>query len=238
MCFACRCGYQMLILGLLLVFPTLVGCWSGHRMADRELAYRHPSVRWVYRTGGQLGLKFVYPAFVENHVHDLQKGSGCVVVTEGGPGCMTSAPWRPITALNIETGVPMSGQRTTDDEPSFLLGDRSEWLDATRQSVSNLGRNVKLILSESSAELCMTRSSDASEDQIRLATLAASRSFGVPVYALWYDEKTVVVGLFQGYVICIDLSEVWSDWTLLEPRQTGERSGRQQPCGYAPVRPG
>ncbi len=107
------------------------GCWSGELVQRGPDAKLHPSVRWVYRPGGQIGSSvFLFlPARVDNFVYSVELGDDCVVVEEWGNTSEMSIAWHhPRYALSLEDGSPLfarSGRRGTskyvslDDDGSY-----------------------------------------------------------------------------------------------------------------------
>ncbi len=184
----------------------LNGCWAGRLLSERDLAYRHAAVRWVYRTGGQIGNEFVFIAPIKNYVYDLQIGKNCILVTEGPFGCMEGGPWRPTFALDLETGkfVPAKPLRK---KYTFKGGSWKEKEGALCQ----INRDVAIREPLSGDEIMIGKPGAPLSSYVPLLRLAKNKRFGsalVGLHAVFPDKDTLVLGEFQGYVICVDLGRI------------------------------
>jgi hypothetical protein len=197
-----HCRY--ILLGLFAFIPGLAGCWSGHLIASDKLEYQHHAVRWVYHTGGQLGSIFFVPTFVQNRVYGLESGSDYVIVREGGPGCITWAPWKPVTALSIDTGKQILEKPVGKRSDSITV----TWHESERSFVAEIGHGIELLLPSPCSELHIRQSGCTNKDAVKILSLPDSHSLGAPVDALWFSEGLCVIGTYDGYVICIELTRI------------------------------
>lgn len=190
---------------LAVLLPVVGGCWPGHRMADRELVYRHPAVRWVWRTGGQLGAIYFVPSTWRNVVADLKTGEGCVILTEAGPGDIVWSPWRVTTAIRLDSGSPVFGRPLDKHEWTYLSWERSE---ADRRFVAPLTAELENVWENCSEHELYVRRTGSSGNGIKLLALRESERVGAVDHAVEFPENVIVVGTTRGYVLCIELDEL------------------------------
>ncbi len=196
---------QLPILILWAILPLLVGCWSGHRMAVNEVVYKHDAVRWIYSSGGQLGSAFLVPTVVRNRVYEIAISGGKVIVKEGGPGCITWAPWNLTTCLNIETGLPAFSLGAAPLSTNHV---KTDWHDTEQTFVANVGHGLELSLPLPTSEIYIRRTARTEGDSIRLVALRHPRSFGASLSAEWFHPEVLVVGTFEGQVFCVDVNRI------------------------------
>lgn len=190
------------VFGLLLfgfAFVGLAGC--GGIVADYELAYRHPSVRWVYRTGKELETLWYLPYLRQIHIHRLEVGSGCVVIEGGGPGCMSGWSSGYIATLDLETGRHTARKAIFRGHAEYV---RLHWDRRTMRSTGSY-RGVTLMIPMMSNEIHIGCSEDSNGKLTRVLRLRGSRSFSPSLYARRPANDVLVIGTFDGYVLCVDL---------------------------------
>lgn len=181
------------------------GCWPGHRMSDRELVYRHPAVRWVWRTGGQLGAIFCVPALLRNDVSDLKTGDGCVILAETGPGDIAWSPWGVSTAIGLESGSPVFGWPLDKHEWTYISS--SERSEADRRLVVPLTPQLENVWDDCSQNELYVRWTGSSGKGIKLLALREFELMGWVDHVVKFPGNVIVVGT-TGYVLCIELDEL------------------------------
>lgn len=189
-------------LSLALILLWVPGCWTGGLARQSEIAYRHESVRWVYKAGGQLtvlwGVVFVPQP---NRILDVQPGDQCLLVTEGQEGGQCSATpqaaLRGTHALDLRTGRPTlgcaAGSRVERMTPIWGEDTRS-WetqLDEGLVAHGSLDGQVFLRLT---ADVLIL---DLEDD-----------SPGWVISGFRMPDDSLVLGLSYGYVVCIDMTKL------------------------------
>ncbi len=194
--------------------PFLTGCWTGGPLSEDRIAYKHDAVRWVYRTGGQFGFYLYVCAPVPNDLLDLQPGDGCVHVREGHTGGQCSATAQASLqvshVLDLRTGraaVSLRPARRIEHSTPVLRADRGQWETRVddRLSVYTDGETGRLYLNLPS-EVLVLRVKDPDPKAIHDPFL------GVPIAAFRMADDLLIVGLSNGYVVCIDLRKLESGW--------------------------
>jgi hypothetical protein len=200
-------------------------------MSTSEFTHRHPAVRWVYRTGGQIGNEFWAIMPIRNSLHDLQAGDGCVVVQEGPAGCLQGGPWRPVYSIDLKTGAIGLGRLTSghwvsvntdyagpeEDLPGWrgrLPGQWTVWITPTCR------------------DICLGKVDGSPESYTRLLSMREDGGFSPSLWAVEAQPGVMVIGSFSGYVICVDLA------MLPEPRTKagGPPATSAAASGPAPVK--
>ncbi len=185
-------------------------------MAVNEVVYKHDAVRWIYSSGGQLGSVMFVPTVVQNRVLGMAIASNKVMLREGGPGCITWAPWKLTTCLNIETGLAAVCPK---DEPLTAKFVQADWRDTEQSFVANVGHGLELVLSSPISrmkkdfshtlpEIYIRRIGRTKEDAIMLIALRHPRSFGASLFAERFHPEVLVVGTFEGQVFCVDVNRI------------------------------
>ena len=191
-------------LGLVAGLAALPGCWPGRLMAGCEFPHRHPAVRWVYRTGGQWGWMYIISWPIRNCVHDLQLGRGCVIVKEGPLGCMEWGLWRPQYALDLKTGRFAFG-RPTEKKWTYVS---DKWDRPGNRFVFPIGEDIELRIPQPCRELHLGRPGAPEKAFVRLLALREGKeSLGASMHAV-RTRDVLVIGMFDGYVICLDLKKL------------------------------
>lgn len=185
------------------------GCWTGDLLPENHIAYRHVAVAWVYKTGGQIGRFGVLPVRVDNELLDLQPGDACVHVTEGQKGGQCSAApqanMQTTLALDLKTGRPVRAtappQHVGHPEPK-CIADQGHWEIAVEDlSVYSAGETGCLYLRLPFDLLVL---------QVKYPDPQVTYQpwLGVPITAFRMPGNLLVVGLSQGYVLCLDLAKL------------------------------
>lgn len=196
------------LLALALLFFS--GCWKGGRLPASQIAYRHDAVVWVYQTGGQIGRWGFLLAPVRNELLDLQPGEGRVHVTEGQTGGQCSAtPQADLQlthAVDLKTGrsVFATGPPMHVEHPTPICrADKGYWetpIDGNL-SVYSAGETGRLYLR--SPEDLLILQAKHSDPQVTYQPW-----LGVPIAAFRMTDDLLVLGLSQGYVVCVDLTKL------------------------------
>jgi hypothetical protein len=166
--------------------------------------YAHPAVRWVYKTGGQIGMDFVVVWPIDNYVHDVFPGNGCVVVKEGPFGCMQTGPWRPEYALDLETGALTFGEPTARD--FSYLG--TSWSQTDKVWHGRIDERAAILLVDDCRELRIGRPDAERESYVAILRIPEGESLGRSLNFVRPEKGLLVIGMWGGYVICIDLTKV------------------------------
>ena len=192
-----RSTAALLALGL----AVLTGCWPGRTMGPAEFEYVHPSVRWAYETGGQIGNKFVFIAPIRNVIYSLESGPECVVVEEGCLGCMEIGWWRPRYALDLQTGRLTIGQ--PDGRDDGRVDPKYRTPDSLR-----IDLETQLVTPAQTRDLYVGRPG-APPDQLTLLLRGKPEQslIGVDELVQATDEM-IVISLGNRYVVCIDLTQL------------------------------
>ena len=218
-----RVSFLLLILLLLVVGGGLVfwkiyfGCHKGGPLPKGQIAYEHDAVAWVYRTGEQTGRFWgVLPVSVRNELLDLQPGDGCVHVTEGHTGGQCSAaPQADLQlshALDLKTGRSISARgsaKRIDHPKPICRTDGGYWETPIEGSLSaySAGETGRLYLRLPSEVLILHVKYPDPE-------VTYEPWLGVPIAAFRMPEDLLILGLSQGYVVCIDLKKLQTDTSM------------------------
>jgi len=201
-------GAVALVLGLLF----LSGCWTGGPLPANEIAYKHDAVLWAYKTGGQIGRYGIVFAPVQNDLLDLQPGVGCVLVREGQTGGQCSAaPQADIQlkhALDLRTGHPVSAHTPTKSAEypkPILRGNPGNWEWEMR-----VDDTLSVYIPGETGRLYMRVPADVLILRVKYPDPHVKYEpwLGVPIAAFRTADHTLVLGLSQGYVICVDLTKL------------------------------
>ena len=184
------------------------GCWTGGLLAEDRITYKDKSVLWVYRTGSQIGLWGGFlPMPTRNELLDLQPGDSCIYVTEGQTGGQCSAAaqanLRVSHALDLRTGRPViargPARRINYAEPVWPGGNRWELRidDTLSVSCDNDTSCVYVLLPSRALVL-----------DVREPGVTGSPRVGAPIAAFRAPDDLLIVGLSDGYVVCVDLGKL------------------------------
>ena len=174
-----------------------------------QIAYKHDAVLWVYQTGTQTGwFWFVVPSPLHNVLLDLQPGNDCVCLKEGLTGGSGDAPQGNLQltrTLDLRTGRQIPDRAPTKHiEPAELipLGNGGYWETRVddRLSVYSPGETGELFL-RVPADVLILREVYPDPDVTYRPWL------GVPMWAFRMPGDLLVLGLSQGYVVCIDMKK-------------------------------
>jgi len=189
------------IAGLVFLAPTLVRSFHPGRVLDDELAYRHPSVRWVYRSGKELGSIFgCIPNVRRIYIKRIVPGDGCVLVWGGAPGCIEGTSTSHVATLDLATGRDTSGEPTGDEATSTWL----DW-DGSRWCGTYFG--LKWILPHPTQEVYVAEDPESPDSKpMRLLALTGEDHFSPALYGLRFPDGTLVIANFNGYIVCVDLN--------------------------------
>ncbi len=191
----------MAVVSVSLAAGICTGCCTGRLVTRTEFEELHPSVRWAYRSGSQFGLIWNFPAIIRQRVTDMHLGSGCVIVEEGGPGGDVTAPWEQTVALSLADGRRMRGCKPLEDEWHW----RSRIWDGKDRDFFRLPNGLRAYVPiPDTLELFIGRRSWPPERYVRVARLPAGEAFGSNLNAISADKHTLIIGLWGGYVLCID----------------------------------
>jgi len=186
------------------------GCWKGGPLPENQIAYKHDAVLWAYKTGGQIGRYGIVLVPVDNELLDLQPGDGCVHVREGQTGGQCSAtPQASLQlthALDLRTGHPVFAPGPTkriEHPKPICRGDRGYW-------ETKVDNNLSVYVAGETWRLYLRTLSDV---LILRAThpdphVTFQPWLGVPIAAFRMPDDLLVLGLSQGYVICVDLKKL------------------------------
>ncbi|GAH43381.1 unnamed protein product [marine sediment metagenome] len=202
----------LLLVGGLILFWQLLGCRKGGPLLADHIAYKHDAVVWAYRTGEQIGRFWVVvPVTVRNKLLDLQPGDGCVHVTEGQTGGQCGATpqaGRQLShALDLRTGrsIYLSGPVKHVNHPTPVSDGKNEgrWETPIGDglSVYSAGQTGRLYLCLPSEVLILELEYPDPEVTYR-------PWLGVPIAAFRMSEDLLVLGLSQGYVVCVDMRKL------------------------------
>jgi hypothetical protein len=183
------------------------GCWKGGSLPENQIAFKHDAVLWVYKTGGQLGRYGIVPVPVGNDLLDVQPGDGCVHITEGQTGGQDStAPQASLQlthALDLKTGrsifAPGHAKPIEYSKP-ICRGDGGYWeleLD-NNLSVYVPGETGRVYLRRGPSEVLILRVKFADP------RVTCYPWPGVPIAAFHTPGDLLVLGLSEGFVICVD----------------------------------
>lgn len=191
---------------------------GGQPAAANTVAFRHEAVLWVYKSGEQIapfgpilgGDRTLVPD--HNDILDVRPGDGCIFVTEGQVGGQDpftpQASLKMTQALDLRTGQPVSPRgspREVELPKPICRGDRGRWETPVGEdlSVYSAGETGCLYLRVPS-EILMLRMKYPDPEVTYQPWL------GVPMAAFRMPDNLLIVGLSQGYVVCIDLKELLS----------------------------
>jgi hypothetical protein len=196
-----RAGLEGVSLALLALL--LNGCWAGHTVPLSSFEKTHESLRWAYEPGGQIGNEFILMLWpIHNRVHDLFPGRGCVIVREGPAGCMEGGPWRPEWALDLQTGRLTSG-RPIDRKRIYASGT---WREGQGTTI-RVDHDIGLWISPECDELRVGRAGEPAERMTSVLKDKSRSALDTSVHYVRTDD-VLVVGMFSGYVLCIDLTKI------------------------------
>ena len=200
---------RLICLSFTLLFLT--GCWTGGPLRQNQIAYKHGSVLWVYKTGAQIG---VWGGFlltsVSNDLLDLQPGDDCVHVKEGQTGGQCSAAPQASLAvshvLDLRTGRPAfahGSARPIKHPQPICRADLGHWETPVddQLSVYSAGETGRLYLCLPSELLIL---------HVCLSDMYGPNEpfLGVPIAAFRMPNDLLVIGLSQGYIVCIDMRKL------------------------------
>lgn len=205
-----------------LTLLLLTGCWTGGALRGREIAYKHEAVTWIYRTGGQIGVFGILLLPIGNDLLDLQPGDGCVHVREGHLGGQCSAaPQARLQVshvLDLQSGGPAFGRspaRHIDHaEPNCADRGHCERAVDDRLSVYSAGETGRLYLRLPSEVLVL-------HAKYPDPNVTFEPWLGAPIAAFRTPGDLLVVGLSQGYVVCIDMNKLLSGTPAPTPPAPG-----------------
>ena len=191
----------MTLLLVSLLAGACAGCFPGRSACCFDFEDRHPSVRWAYRTGSQLGFSWCVPAIIRHCVTDLGLGSGCVIVKEGGPGGEVTAPWEHTVALRLKDGRPMWASKPIEHKAHRPDG---EW-DARDRMYFQMPNGLSACVTiPQSRDLYIGRNGWPPSRYIRLARLPKGQDFESTLRVISADQNTLILGFWGGHVVCVD----------------------------------
>jgi hypothetical protein len=188
------------------------GCfWPGHTLSLGEIEYAHPSVQWVYRTGGQTGFTMIFFMPLENVVQGLQVSKDGVLVRESpfSSNLCWAGVWEPVYALDSKTGaltlgrVPKEGWRGQPPASSQQASD--SW------SSMQVDEDTEFCLREQDPfrTVSVGRPGESRDCFTRLVTLRSDMpGFGRMRNWARPTQASLVFSCGDCYVICVDLSQV------------------------------
>jgi hypothetical protein len=190
------------ILAVLLAPAVIRAVYAGHVLDDAQVAHRHASVRWVWRSGKELGwMMGVIPHIRRVYVKEVAAGNGCVHVWGGAPGCIFGTSTRHVVTLDVETGREGSGDPAGRKAEYVNL----EW-DGRRWTGTWAG--LTWIVAGEARELRVARAEQPAGVSVPLLAVPGEADLGVSLYGLRFGDGTLVLATFEGYVLCIDLGAV------------------------------
>ena len=197
------------------------GCWRGHLLPRKELLVWHPSVRWVYRTGGQLGMLFYLPIASPSSVSDLAQGDRCVIVTERAGDEFVFAPWAARYAINLATGGCCLGRQQRE-------GQRAQgiWIPRHDLWAVPLPGPVMMFVLMKSKEIRLGRSSDSPDNAVTLLKFPLDSGLSIDCDLVVGEHGELVIAGGRN-VICIDrdkLAGVFAASGPAEPDSWVERA--------------
>jgi len=131
----------------------------------------------------------------------MQRGDGCVVVTEGTYEQTKAALLRPKYALDLATGKRIGGTAVAEELTEFKAGRVGDkWYVPTAEGYT-------LILSACCKHLYIMPVGETAAAQTHLLSLPEGCNLGTDVHVLKFDD-TLVLGMIEGYVVCVDLSKL------------------------------
>lgn len=178
--------------------PEPAALQPGHVLSDNELGYRHPAIRWVYRTGEEQDwLLEAVPVIDRIHIKDILPGDGCILVWGGAPGCIQGTSTRHVATLDLATGRAGCGHANgTKASDMGLDFDGRQWLGTfagLAWMIPDLAREIYV-------------APESGDSPTRLLAMALGDSFGASLYGLLFTDGTLVVASFDGYIVCIDVN--------------------------------
>jgi hypothetical protein len=175
-------------------------------MGKEEFETLHPSVRWVYSPGGQIGslVLLLLPVSVDNYISRVELGEDCVLVTERGRTSEIAIAWlAPTYAISLEDGSPTFGR--ANEEIRFYAFT----MDYDASGERHIGRlpNGLAIVLASGRRLLIGPGRQDEAAMVEVATLREG-----PYFSEWLDVgeapgNFLVLGSTR-HVICIDLSQL------------------------------
>jgi hypothetical protein len=223
----------------LLLCVSLGGCaWPGRGINEKQFVYRHPSVRWAYRSGGQI----IYPAgfglllcpvpFPWSHtIDELQASADGVTVVEYASVKAISL-WELRVKLDIKSGQVTSVSKNRLDEIRGASGrpdtstagglrvyekrDDAEYkaiCQKARESQRHdpLGLKSEWVLEHPLVDLYVTTNGKEPSTPIRLLTmrLRDPEDYPKPSRAVLLEKEGLLIFLAgDRWVVCVDLHQL------------------------------
>jgi hypothetical protein len=184
----------------------LPGClWPGARASDRDFEGQHSSVRWVYKTGGQIGVRYALVWVVDNEVHDLQVGNGCAVITEGPEYCDTYGFWNPDYGLDLSNGRPLPPKLAARESSYVLAYVDDKKPDRWRYK---LPKGLFAYVPSKGNEIYLGREG-MSDDDCTLLVSTKKKDVGLSSirHAVVQGDSLLLLATDR-YVICVDLTKI------------------------------
>lgn len=196
------------LVGLLLGLGA--GCTCGRLLEPKDLGQTHPSIKWVYRTGTQLGTFWNSPMIARQCANDVELGEGCVLVHEVGPGGEWNTIVRDTVGLRLKDGkrispivaTPRSSFEAKELTKDQLTGDSAPPAHSLWQIETDIQLYTVL---PADRELYVGKVGQPLSQYIRLMTLPEKGNFGSTLRYVRADDHTMILCFgSEGYVICLD----------------------------------
>ena len=188
------------------------GCWPGRLVAHREFAEVHPSVRWVYHAGGQIGW-FVWIPIAGQHDAWVEPGEHSVIVSEIPSFDMAWHVFSPVIALDPRTGRSTIDRRSTEERQTLFF----EWDQPTREYLVRGSNRVTFGVPDPYDSLFVYKDWDRSRRRVCILKLRKGR-LGAPQGYEVQDHQVIALGK---YVVCIDRDR------LFKSLRSGDRPGSE-----------
>jgi hypothetical protein len=185
------------------------GCWAGHRIPDAKLVDKHSCVRWVYKSGGQLGVFFIYIFPVPNNILCMEYAEDRLIITEGELNNeFVSAPWKASFALNLQTGEPT---------PVFLKHDVHRYNSPEKWDLKNgrfdysTNNNLRVVVKNN--DMFIGKFDAPIETYTKILKLKDS---GDPAIFSLLPNDVMVFQIGSNYIVCVDMKKLPEYESLLQ----------------------
>lgn len=180
---------------------ALPGCWAGKTLDDEAFAFRHESLRWAYKTGGQVAMAYwVLPIPVDNNIQAMHAAGDYVIVTEGR-SFDGWAPWKKEYTLLLGDGTIRKTSSAGARQDAMAPGGKL-------QSYRNVCGNFVAYIPEPYDQLFIGTTDTPNSKLTEVARFTADHQFGFTDSYILTDDGLLLINCGREYIVCVDLSKI------------------------------